>query len=51
MPGVVEKMLVSEGQKVATGDILCTISAMKMEVKNIMYFFSFLSYYGIIADQ
>lgn len=33
MPGVVEKVLVSEGKQVAAGDVLCTISAMKMEVK------------------
>jgi pyruvate carboxylase len=33
MPGSVEKLLVSEGQTVTMGDTLCTISAMKMEVK------------------
>ncbi len=33
MPGVVEKVLVSKGKSVAAGDVLCTISAMKMEVK------------------
>lgn len=33
MPGVVEKVLVEEGQSVAAGDTLMTISAMKMEVK------------------
>jgi pyruvate carboxylase len=33
MPGQVEKLLVAEGDKVAAGDTLCTISAMKMEVK------------------
>jgi pyruvate carboxylase len=33
MPGMVEKLLVSEGQAVAAGDTLCTVSAMKMEVK------------------
>ena len=33
MPGSVEKLLVKEGQVVAAGDTLCTISAMKMEVK------------------
>jgi pyruvate carboxylase len=33
MPGLVEKILVSEGQSVKAGDVLCTISAMKMEVK------------------
>jgi pyruvate carboxylase len=33
MPGAVEKLLVSEGQMVSQGDTLCTISAMKMEVK------------------
>ena len=33
MPGSVEKLLVAEGQVVAAGDTLCTISAMKMEVK------------------
>ena len=33
MPGSVEKLLVNEGQVVAAGETLCTISAMKMEVK------------------
>ena len=33
MPGQVEKLLVAEGQAVAAGDTLCTVSAMKMEVK------------------
>lgn len=33
MPGLVEKMLVVQGQTVSAGDTLCTISAMKMEVK------------------
>jgi len=33
MPGVIEKVLVSEGQTVHAGDVLCTVSAMKMEVK------------------
>ena len=33
MPGVVEKVLVSPGQRVDVGDTLATISAMKMEVK------------------
>jgi pyruvate carboxylase len=33
MPGAVEKMLVKEGDVVSEGDVLCTISAMKMEVK------------------
>lgn len=33
MPGIVEKLLVREGQAVAAGDVLCTVSAMKMEVK------------------
>lgn len=33
MPGLVEKMLVKEGQAVSAGDVLCTVSAMKMEVK------------------
>ena len=33
MPGSVEKLLVTEGQLVAAGETLCTISAMKMEVK------------------
>ena len=32
MPGVVEKMLAKEGQAVVAGDVLCTVSAMKMEV-------------------
>jgi pyruvate carboxylase len=32
MPGLVEKLLVSQGQTVSTGDTLCTVSAMKMEV-------------------
>ena len=33
MPGSVEKLLVTDGQLVAAGETLCTISAMKMEVK------------------
>lgn len=33
MPGVIEKVLVAEGQMVHAGDVLCTVSAMKMEVK------------------
>ena len=33
MPGVVEKVLVSEGKSVVVGDVLMVISAMKMEVK------------------
>lgn len=33
MPGAIEKLLVKEGQKVKQGDTLCTVSAMKMEVK------------------
>ena len=33
MPGAVEKLLVAEGQRVQAGDVLCTVSAMKMEVK------------------
>mmetsp|Transcript_2121 Transcript_2121/g.4005 ORF Transcript_2121/g.4005 Transcript_2121/m.4005 type:complete len:110 (-) Transcript_2121:91-420(-) len=33
MPGVVEKVLVAEGDLVDAGDTLVTISAMKMEVK------------------
>jgi pyruvate carboxylase len=33
MPGVVEKLLVTEGKTVTAGETLCTISAMKMEVK------------------
>jgi biotin carboxyl carrier protein len=33
MPGAVEKLLVKEGQTVAAGETLCTVSAMKMEVK------------------
>ena len=32
MPGIVEKLLVTEKQTVAAGDVLCVISAMKMEV-------------------
>ena len=32
MPGVVEKLLVSVGDSVKCGDVLCTVSAMKMEV-------------------
>ena len=32
MPGVVEKLLVSVGSVVKAGDVLCTVSAMKMEV-------------------
>mmetsp|Transcript_10287 Transcript_10287/g.15637 ORF Transcript_10287/g.15637 Transcript_10287/m.15637 type:complete len:1291 (-) Transcript_10287:104-3976(-) len=33
MPGVVEKVLVEAGQTVSAGETLCTVSAMKMEVK------------------
>ncbi len=33
MPGLVDKLFVSERSQVAAGDILCVISAMKMEVK------------------
>ena len=33
MPGAIEKLLVAEGQAVKAGDTLCTVSAMKMEVK------------------
>jgi pyruvate carboxylase len=33
MPGVIEKMLVVTGQLVSQGDVLCTVAAMKMEVK------------------
>ena len=34
MPGVIEKLLVKEGQTVAAGDTLLVVSAMKMEVKS-----------------
>lgn len=34
MPGVIEKLLVKEGQSVAAGDTLLVVSAMKMEVKS-----------------
>ena len=33
MPGVIEKLLIKEGDTVKAGDTLCTVSAMKMEVK------------------
>lgn len=33
MPGIVEKILVTQGQQVIAGETLVTISAMKMEVK------------------
>eukprot|EP00798_Chlamydomonas_sp_ICE-L_P018203 gene18203-24646_t len=33
MPGHVEKLLVKKGQAVKAGETLCTVSAMKMEVK------------------
>lgn len=33
MPGVIEKLLVKEGDVVDAGAVLCTVSAMKMEVK------------------
>jgi biotin carboxyl carrier protein len=33
MPGAIEKVLVKAGQQVASGDVLATVSAMKMEVK------------------
>jgi len=34
MPGVIEKILVKEGQTVSAGDTLLVVSAMKMEVKS-----------------
>lgn len=39
MPGVVEKLLVAVGSSVKNGDVLCTVSAMKMEVQNLPNFF------------
>lgn len=33
MAGVVEKVAVKVGQKVSAGDLLCVVSAMKMEVR------------------
>ena len=33
MAGLIDKLLVKEGQEVAAGDVLCVVSAMKMEVK------------------
>jgi biotin carboxyl carrier protein len=33
MPGAIEKVLVKVGQSVSPGDVLLTVSAMKMEVK------------------
>lgn len=33
MAGIIEKVLVTPGQQVQAGDVLCTVSAMKMEVK------------------
>lgn len=33
MAGVIEKVLVKEGQTVEAGTVLCIVSAMKMEVK------------------
>ena len=33
MAGIVEKVEVKAGQKVSAGDLLCVVSAMKMEVK------------------
>lgn len=33
MPGQIEKMMVSVGTNVSVGDTVCTVSAMKMEVK------------------
>ena len=33
MAGVIEKVLVKEGQTVEAGAVLCIVSAMKMEVK------------------
>ena len=32
MPGVVEKVLVAAGARVEAGDVLCTISAMKVSI-------------------
>lgn len=34
MPGAIEKLLVKEGQRVAAGETLAVVSAMKMEVKS-----------------
>ena len=33
MPGLVDKLNVTDKQQVSAGDVLCVISAMKMEVK------------------
>lgn len=33
MPGIVDKLLVTEKQTLQAGDVICVISAMKMEVK------------------
>jgi pyruvate carboxylase len=33
MAGIIEKVLITPGQQVQAGDVLCTVSAMKMEVK------------------
>lgn len=33
MPGIIEKLLVKEGDTVKAGDTVCVVSAMKMEVK------------------
>lgn len=38
MPGAVEKVLVTAGQHVNAGDVLCTVSAMKMEVLHFILF-------------
>lgn len=38
MPGVVEKLLVAAGDFVEVGDVLCTVSAMKMEVSSCTFF-------------
>lgn len=34
MAGIVEKVAVKVGQTVAAGDLLCVVSAMKMEVRS-----------------
>ena len=40
MPGVIEKLSVSPGDKVEKGDSLLVMIAMKMEVRKINFFFS-----------
>jgi len=49
MPGTLEKLLVTEKQAVVAGQILCTVSAMKMEVRQSIKCIDFSRLLGCIA--